>query len=44
MQEDINGYTDISEEVCRVIEEELGGKFEGDGWRSFKYNKEYNVK
>lgn len=28
-------YTDISDMVCAVIESELGGKYEGDGWRSF---------
>ena len=33
-------FTDISDDVCRVIERELGGKFEGDGWRRFKYNGE----
>jgi hypothetical protein len=33
-------FTDISEDVCRVIEHELGGKFEGDGWRDFKYAEE----
>jgi hypothetical protein len=28
-------YTDISEDVCRVIEHELQGKFTGSGWRTF---------
>jgi hypothetical protein len=28
-------YTDITDDVCRVIEHELQGKFEGEGWRSF---------
>lgn len=31
------GLTDISLDVCKVIERELGGKYEGDGWRDFKY-------
>lgn len=26
-------FTDITDDVCRVIEHELGGKFEGEGWR-----------
>lgn len=29
-------YTDISEEVCAVIEAELDGEFVGSGWREFK--------
>lgn len=29
---------DITEDVCEVIENELGGKFIGDGWRDFKEN------
>ena len=29
-------WTDISEDVCRVIEHELQGKFTGDGWRTFE--------
>lgn len=29
-------FTDISDDVCHVIEVELGGKFEGEGWRRFK--------
>jgi hypothetical protein len=32
-------YKDISDDVCRVIEHELGGKFEGTGWRGFKRDK-----
>ncbi len=31
-------YKDITDDVCHVIEQELNGKFEGDGWRSFKSN------
>jgi hypothetical protein len=31
-------FTDISEMVCMVIEHELQGKFEGDGWRNFVYD------
>jgi len=34
------GYKDITDDVCKVIEHELCGKFKGDGWREFKYNKE----
>ncbi len=30
-------FTDVSDDVCAVIEQELGGKFEGDGWRRFKF-------
>ena len=33
-------FTDISDDVCRVIEHELNGKFDGDGWRRFKFNDE----
>lgn len=33
-------FTDVSDDVCRVIEHELNGRFEGDGWRSFKYDRE----
>lgn len=29
-------YTDISDDVCRVIEHELRGQFAGEGWREFK--------
>lgn len=32
-------YTDITD-VCAVIEHELCGRFEGTGWRKFKYNSE----
>ena len=28
-------YKDISQMVAKVIEHELGGKFEGDGWREW---------
>lgn len=28
-------FTDITDDVCAVIERELGGKFEGGGWRRF---------
>lgn len=31
-------YTDVSDDVCKVIEESLDGEFSGTGWRSFKYN------
>lgn len=31
-------FTDISEMVCKVIEHELKGKFEGEGWRDFIYD------
>jgi hypothetical protein len=31
-------FTDISEMVCKVIEEDLGGKFTGTGWRRFQFN------
>jgi hypothetical protein len=31
-------FLDISEEVCRVIEHELCGKFTGDGWRKWETN------
>ena len=33
---DIN--TDISADVCRVIEHELQGKFSGTGWRDWSPN------
>lgn len=33
-----DSFKDISEDVCRVIEHELDGKFIGEGWRYFKYN------
>jgi hypothetical protein len=29
-------FTDITDDVARVIEHELGGKFEGKGWKSWK--------
>ena len=29
-------YRDITDDVCQVIEHELGGKFEGDDWRHWK--------
>ena len=32
-------YTDITDMVCEVLEKELDGKFEGDGWRNFVHNK-----
>lgn len=28
-------YTDITDLVCAVIEHELSGRYEGDGWRDF---------
>ena len=31
-------YTDISDLVAAVIEHELGGKFTGSGWRTWKEN------
>ena len=31
-------YKDITALVCKVIEKELDGKFEGDGWRNFVSN------
>jgi hypothetical protein len=31
-------WTDVSEMVCMVIEHELKGKYEGDGWRDFIYD------
>lgn len=37
--EDNGEYKDISEDVCRVIEHELQGKFEGEGWREFVQKK-----
>ncbi len=33
-------YTDITEMVAKVIEHELNGHYEGDGWREFVSNKE----
>ena len=35
-------WTDVSEDVAKVIEQEVGGKFEGDGWREFKFGKEWD--
>jgi len=32
-------YTDISLDVCAVIEHELKGKLQGDGWRDFMPSK-----
>lgn len=38
-REELGGaYTDISDDVARVIEHELDGKYTGDGWRSWKPN------
>lgn len=34
--ENINEWTDVSADVAAVIEHELNGKFEGDGWRHWK--------
>ena len=33
-------FKDVTDDVCRVIENELDGKFTGDGWRHFERNKE----
>jgi hypothetical protein len=33
-------FTDISDDVARVIEHELGGKYEGTGWRHWVPQKE----
>jgi len=33
-------YTDISDDVCSVIEHELRGTFTGEGWRTFEYDSE----
>ncbi|MEE9383201.1 MAG: hypothetical protein V3V08_07290 [Nannocystaceae bacterium] len=33
-------YTDITEDVCQVLEHELGGAFSGDGWRNFNFHRE----
>lgn len=32
---DSTPFTDITDDVCAVIEHELGGKFNGSGWRDF---------
>lgn len=29
-------WTDVSDDVCEVLENELNGEFEGSGWRTFK--------
>lgn len=29
-------YRDVTDDVCAVIEHELGGKFVGDGWRTWQ--------
>lgn len=31
-------WRDVSDDVAAVIEAELSGRYEGDGWRSFKKN------
>ena len=31
-------YTDITDKVCAVIEQELDGKFSDDGWKTFVRN------
>jgi hypothetical protein len=31
-------FTDISDDVCAVVEEALNGKFVGAGWRNFEEN------
>lgn len=31
-------WQDVSDDVCRVLEIELKGKFSGDGWRDFTPN------
>jgi hypothetical protein len=33
-------FTDVTDDVCAVIEHELQGKFEGEGWRRFVYDDE----
>jgi hypothetical protein len=38
MNLNLQPFTDITDQVCEVLEKELDGKFEGDGWRSFKPN------
>jgi hypothetical protein len=30
-----NGFVDITAHVAEIIENELNGKYEGDGWKSF---------
>lgn len=34
-----NLYTDISDDVVKVIEYELDGRFEGEGWKEWKTNR-----
>lgn len=34
-----NPWTDVSDDVCAVIEHECGGKFTGEGWRDFVRNR-----
>lgn len=36
-------FTDVTDMVCRVIERELGGRFVGDGWRTFVLEGQGNV-
>jgi len=33
-------FADITLDVCAVIEHELNGKYDGDGWRRFKRNED----
>lgn len=33
-------FTDVTDDVARVIEHELGGKYVGDGWRHFEKEKQ----
>ena len=33
-------YTDITDDVCRVIEHELQGKYEDEGWRRFVFDRD----
>lgn len=37
--DDSGTYTDVTDDVARVIEHECGGKFTGTGWRDFKETK-----
>jgi hypothetical protein len=34
------GWVDVTEDVAEVIEYELQGKYDGDGWKTFKYDYE----
>ena len=34
-------WEDISDQVTGYLETELGGKYDGDGWRGFSYNDSY---